>query len=707
MSVTYDSASEVTPTPAAPSRAGFRGDIEGLRAIAVVLVVAAHVGVPGFAGGYAGVDVFFVVSGFLITTLLLKELDRTGSISLGGFFARRIVRLLPAATLVLVATLAGAWLWLPPTRVPEISWDAAFAAFSGINWRLAYEGVQYLNADAVPSPLQHYWSLAVEEQFYLLWPLLILSVAVLFRRRGHHPRVPLVMILSVITGASLAMSGSLTSSWAYFGTHTRAWELAVGALVALSAAWPTVLPARLAAVLTWGGVAAIGLAAVLFDEDTHFPGTAALLPVLGTAAVIAVGIANPDDGAVRFLRRRPFQIIGRYSYGWYLWHWPLLMIGPAALGTTSSVWLGLLLAVIAFGLAAASYHLLEHPLRRMARWRERPRRGLWLGGGLIAASTVAALLAGLFAPAISTGAATTDAAKELAGSRDQEAQLRALIAQSTSLSDLPANLRPSITEAKADQPVVYADKCHLDYDATQVTSTSASCVYGVRDGEQTMVLFGDSHAAHWFPAVNTIAGQRGMRLLSLTKSACPAADAPVWNLGLDRPYPECTRWRESVFKEIARVKPAVVILSSNGGDGGGLLDATGKKPLTGTDSDQQWVAAWTKTFDRIKAAGARPVLIQDTPWPSGDVPDCLAGHADRVETCSRSVAKAIPSPARRALVTAAAKARGVTVVDPRPWFCTETVCPPIVGNVMVWKDDSHMSTAYAAVLAPLLAARLK
>ncbi|GGN80766.1 hypothetical protein GCM10010112_56610 [Actinoplanes lobatus] len=241
---------------ASDRHSGFRPDIEGLRAIAVTLVVLGHAGVPGLAGGYVGVDVFFVISGCLITALLLRELDRTGTVSLAGFYARRATRLLPASTVVAVATLIGAWLWLPPTRFASISTDALFSTFYGINWRLAAEGTDYFNAAADPSPLQHLWSLAVEEQFYLVWPLLLLVVT---------GRRSLRIVLGAVIAASLAVSvwqSGAAVSWAYFGAHTRAHELAIGALVAVSAGALARLPRAVATSLAWAGIAAVLIAAL-------------------------------------------------------------------------------------------------------------------------------------------------------------------------------------------------------------------------------------------------------------------------------------------------------------------------------------------------------------------------------------------------------------------------------------------------------------
>ncbi|BBH63591.1 acyltransferase [Actinoplanes sp. OR16] len=707
---------------------GFRPDIEGMRAIAVTLVVLSHAGLATLAGGYVGVDVFFVISGFLITTLLLKELGRTGTVSLTRFYARRAIRLLPASALVLVATLAGAWFWLPSTRFHSISLDALFATFYGINWRLADEGVQYLNADAAPSPLQHFWSLAVEEQFYLVWPLLMLIYA-FFWARSRRPRsavvIPtqrtssspppspvrpkhrfLTVALILIAAASLAASMTQTRSaapWAYFGAHTRAWELAIGALVAVAASRLAVLPGRVAAPLTWLGMAAVIGSAFLYDEHTAFPGSAALLPVLGSAAIIAAGCAAPRGGAAVVLRTRPFQLIGRYSYSWYLWHWPILMIGPAALGLESSLGLGLALAAGSLVVAVASYHLIENPVRNRQWIKARARRGLAVGLALSAVTAGLALGAGRFTPAVATGDAVADTSSRLAEAADAEARLRTLLADASRQLTLPANLKPAPEAAAADQPVIYRDGCHIDY---PFVAAGNPCAYGDTTATDSIFLLGDSHAAHWFPAVDAIAKERDLKLFSRTKAACQAASVLVFNDVLKRPYSECVEWRDRVFAEIAAQRPKFVVLSSNGGDSGGLVTPDNKPLDRGPDRDRLWVQAWTRTFDTIERAGAQPVLLLDTPWPAGSAPECVVTRPTAVNECARPAREAFVEPGRREMVAAAARARGVTVVDTRDWFCTSVSCPAVVGNLLVWKDSSHISTAYAAMLTPLLDARL-
>jgi peptidoglycan/LPS O-acetylase OafA/YrhL len=294
-----------------PSGRKFRPDIEGLRAVAVGLVVLHHAGVPWVPGGYVGVDIFFVISGYLMTVLLVGERERTGSIRLRLFYARRIRRLLPAAALVLMATIVGARVLLPPLAVPDMAKPAALTALFVSNIWFARTGTDYL-ADGEPSPFRHYWSLAVEEQFYLVWPVLLILGYRWFRGR----RRSLAVSVGVLSGVSLAMCVVVTSMsqpWAFFGLPTRAWEFGVGALVALAGARLLALPVGLSRGLTWAGLLGIAVSALAYSESVAYPGWAAVLPVVATAAVLAGGAARVRGSAEVWLGRRPMQVIGPLS----------------------------------------------------------------------------------------------------------------------------------------------------------------------------------------------------------------------------------------------------------------------------------------------------------------------------------------------------------------------------------------------------------
>jgi peptidoglycan/LPS O-acetylase OafA/YrhL len=673
----------------------FRPDIEGLRAVAVLLVVLHHAGVPGIGGGYVGVDVFFVISGFLITGLLLRELQRTGRISIRGFYARRFLRLIPAAALVLVATVAASWWWLPPTRFRGIAMDALLTTVYGLNYRLAAKGVDYLGAAEPPTPLQHFWSLAVEEQFYVVWPLLLGLVAAFWTARRGSVRAPLAVLLALIICSSFSVSLRQTSEaapWAYFGTPSRAWELAAGALVALFAGELSRLPRRLASSVGVAGLIAIIASAFVYTEQTAFPGYAALLPVLGAVAVIGAGCAV----SVGPLRWNPMQRLGGLSYSWYLWHWPALLIGPSVLGGEPDLVQRMVLVVMSLGLAGLTLAIVENPLRHNPALRSRPVRGIGLGLGLSASAAALCLLAGVVPlKALPTGGAAVAVAVTAPGAA-AERQLRQLIADSADRESTPSNLTPALADAGADNPPIYRDKCHLDMLETAVKTP---CLYGDRNATATIVLFGDSHAAQWFSALDAIAKKRHMRLAVVTKSACPAADALIFNRYLKRDYTECQQWRDDAFRYIDGLSPSIVVVSSN--------DSAGQISGVATEGqDQAWTDAWSRSIRRLVRPGTAVAVIEDTPWPAANIPDCVIGHPQKITACARARRRAILEPDRRAAVARVAVSAGATVIDPISWFCTVSTCPPVVGNLLVYRDESHMTTDYSRALAPVLATYL-
>ena len=360
----------------------FRPDLEGLRGIAILLVLLCHVGIPGAEAGFVGVDVFFVLSGFLITGLLIEERERTGRIGLGRFYARRARRILPAAALVIASTLLTAQLVLSPLDVPRVADDALAAGLSLANVRFALDATDYF-APVDPSPLLHYWSLAVEEQFYLLWPALLLAAAWLGR-----PRLAMAAVaLAVLVGSFLLCYEMTAASgtWAYYSLPTRAWQLAAGGLLALAAPWISRSHRRVAGSVGWVGVAVLGASLGLIQPTTPYPGIAALLPTVGTLAIIASGLVVGSRVRIG-LGWAPFRALGRISYSLYLWHWPVLILGPTVIGLPTAeegtvgpdLALRLGLVVVALILSVVTWRVVEEPFRRGRLAHPGRRRGFAL-----------------------------------------------------------------------------------------------------------------------------------------------------------------------------------------------------------------------------------------------------------------------------------------------------------------------------------------
>jgi peptidoglycan/LPS O-acetylase OafA/YrhL len=700
----------------------FRPDLEGLRAVAVVLVLLYHARVPGFGGGYVGVDVFFVLSGFLITGLIVRELRDTGTVSLPAFYARRARRLLPAAALVLVVTVAvSAWV-LPPLLVPDVAADGLAAALYASNLRFAFGATDYLAADVDPSPLLHYWSLGVEEQFYLFWPALLLLVA----SRTRAIARPLAITAAVVLVVSLVLSIWLTDAaapWAFFSLPARAWELAIGALIALGAVRLASLPVPVGSAAVWLGLGMVTASALVIDPSTPFPGIAALLPVGGAALVILGGLREPIPLPSRLLSVQPARYLGRISYSLYLWHWPMIVLPAAALETRLPVIARLALVLLAVVAAAASHRWVEEPIRHGRVVGRRPRPSLAAAGALtlVVASVSVALGGGrwLAPPADAASIADPVAAVErdgldaelddVLGAVPSPGQSSSGASAPTSPSPgtssppatpggpVPADLRPPLAEAKESVSRIYDDGCMLTYGPT----TPGECTYGDRSSETTVVLFGDSHVGMWFPAFDRLARERGWRLVVFSKAACSAVDLPVYTDRLKREYTECKTWRDLAMARIDRLRPALVVLSHSHRQwlqtpGGGVPVA--ERPAA-------WRAGLESSLRRLDDLAGGVVLIGNTPILPGLPPVCLSKHPDDMLACAHPRAEVVPL-ARIETERRVAAAAGITFIDPTAWICPSDPCPVVIGRILVYRDSGHLTTIFSAALASRIEASL-
>ena len=642
----------------ASSSQSFRPDIEGLRGIAVLLVVAFHTRVPGFTGGFIGVDVFFVLSGYLITSLLVKEIERTGRLDVVQFYARRARRLLPASALVLLSTILVSRFVFSPLEQEEFTRTArATALYLSNIWFLRNAG-DYFAAAVETNPLLHTWSLAVEEQFYLVWPALLLLAM-----RGRQPRLRLALVMAAVIVVSLTSSVWLTwvnRPWAFYSSPVRAWEFAVGGLICLLPSAVMAAKQRLPVLIGWSGLAAIILGAVAFTESTSFPGVAAILPVAGTAAVLAAGSAR-GGGLQRLLNTAPLQHLRRLSYSWYLWHWPVLVLG-AVLIPSMSLFGRLACALLSLGLSITTYVAVENPVRFHRLLVPRPAFSLGL----------AVLL---------TGAGYS-------GSNVMNG-----IAHSDSLS--PEQL--PYTSAAEDRGADYLGGGMCQY--WRVGTQPEECYFGEQASGTTVVLLGDSHAAQWLVPLERISRDRGWRLVAILKSACPAASVPVFNFDLQREFYECTRWREAALRRVIQLRPAAVILGSAAF---GYVAHT-PMPLTA----RQWTAGQRRSVAVLDSAGIHTLVLHDTPRPGFDVPTCLARAAasNRAlrSACVMDRANALDSRVLRSDLAALRGLRHATLVDLSEQFCDAASCRPIIDGVVVYRDDHHITATFAARLTSELA----
>ena len=604
--------------------------IQGLRALAAILVTVFHARlVPG---GFIGVDIFYVISGYLITGLILREIDKTGTLDLRSFYQRRIKRLLPTSVFVLFVTAIMAWILFPPITRDALGRDLFAAAAYISNYLFAWWQNDYQNLNATPSPFIHYWSLAVEEQFYLVWPIFILFLA-------RYGKKVVLAAIAATTLLSLLFSMYLTQVapiWAFYSLPTRAWELGFGALLLF-------LPEtnKKIRILPWIGFLGIVFASLNFNENTAFPGKNALVPVLATVVLIAsINYWPPlfNDLA----NSRLSQWLGAISYPLYLWHWPALVLPSSALGRPLYFYERLLCIALTIVLAHYTSKYVEEPLRHK----------------------------NLASRTIYRGAAITTAASLLAGG------VIALSASSLITTKGEVSYKFDLVQVM-EKPGVYGDNCHVNYGETK----SGFCTYGDENSSTTIVLYGDSHAAQWFPTLEKLANERGFKLVSLTKSACPAVDAKRPDQGAFKMV-HCTKWRENSIKRIAQIKPLAVITSSFQY----FTPANNK-----ISRAQWWRDGQRKLLKDLKGSTDHLIYISDTPRPLRDIPNCLASRDSRICDSTEKSPVSIIS--------------GFDVINPTPWLCS-SYCPAIVDGDVAYRDASHISVDMALKLLPKLEAAL-
>ena len=700
----------------------FRRDIEGLRALAVGFVILFHAKFLGLTGGFIGVDVFFVVSGFLITSLLINEHSSVGEISLKNFYARRARRLLPASALVIALTALASRIWLEPLRLKDIGTDAVASGGFFANILFGVRSTDYLQAGQPPSPFQHFWSLSVEEQFYIVWPALLMLL--LWKSRDRHTRaIVAVSTLSVVSLALCMWQTTQSQPWAFFGLHTRAWELGIGALVALTWKYIEQLPTHFRAFIGWLGLLAIVVSGLSITEKMAFPGKLALLPVIATALVLMAG-QHAHWGPQRILSVKPLQWIGARSYSIYLWHWPVLIIAESHAARVLTVAERLIAIAAAVIAASLSHHFLENPVRHSVSLQAKPRLALMVGGSLIVLSVGVGFVLRSSSVALSTDViaeapvaivSTTSSTTAPINSSDSTAApaetttslvtvpegpppaiinpiapIEAVITGALT-DEVPANLQPSLRGASGDKPEIYDNGCHVNL----VSVEPQVCVYGDTTSDFTVALYGDSHAAQWFPAINQIAIDHQWRLIVLTKMGCTTIDLITANSLVGPTYPGCRPWRERVLERFVAENVRVVFMTNSNR----LTDPATGQPF----ADSIVKAGFATLIPQLQSMNINPIVITDTPYPGTDVPICLSKAIKNVGSCAVSRDKGIRANRQQTSIDVAVE-NNAQYLDVSNWLCSLDTCPVITGNILMYRDSHHLTTTYVQFLTPLIEA---
>jgi peptidoglycan/LPS O-acetylase OafA/YrhL len=667
-----------------------RPEIQSLRALAVGLVVAYHFWPRLLPGGFVGVDVFFVISGFLITAQLLREVDTTGGVSMSRFWARRCRRILPAALFVLLFCAVATVVFVPLNYWQQFFDELRASTTYGQNWHLASAAVNYFSADDPPSPVQHFWSLSAEEQFYIVWPLLIvLSAAITRVSRLRADRRTIGVVLGALTLASLVYGIYRTSAdpaAAYFVTPTRAWEFGMGGILALFAG-RGVSGRSAAAIPVWLGLVAIAVAAATFSDSTAFPGVAALLPVAGAVLVIQFGGTDAQRSPAPLLRLRPAQFLGDVSYAVYLWHLPLLVLAPFALHANVSPEGRLVIAMLTIFAAWLTKLAIEDPIRRGSILTS--RRARWT---FSAAASCTALLVGVSA----WGTAYVQAqirADDRAADRVVASKPPCFGAAARD-PEHPCH-NPDLRLSVVPTPVAARDRPNAPCTIT-ATKPFTICEFGVprRNARATIALVGDSHASHWRAALAVVARANGWHGLSITRSGCPLSTTVR---KLRNPLEgRCIQWNRTLPKWFAAHRSIHTIF---------VVQDTGAKWVVphGQNPFQAQVAGFTRAWHSLPRSIRHIVVIRDTPKDRSTTAACV----ERAIQARRNAGQACKVPRRGAIeqdaqAAAAGRLRSsrVATVDLNDFFCDRRWCYPVIGGALVHKDDHHLTAVFATTLGP-------
>ena len=684
------------------TRAGILPEIQALRALAVSLVILFHLWPDRFTGGYVGVDVFFVISGYLITAHLLREADATGRVSLSTFYARRVRRLLPAALAVLAATLVAVLLFVPTTLWRQFVTEIGASAVYVVNWVLAINAVDYFASESRPSPVQHYWSLSVEEQFYLLWPLIIVAVFWMSRRRAaRFAHTALAVVFAAVFVGSLVFSvvgAREAQQFTYFATPAHGWEFAAGGLLALGLASRgrvTLAIERLregpagASAVSWAGVAAIVASTFLFDESTAFPGWVALLPVAGALAIIVAGSPSSRLSTAWLANSRPVQFVGDVSYSAYLWHWPLIVIVPLALERELSLGDKVVILTATLVLAVATKRLVEDPARFSRTLAPRARTFA------AAAAATALLVAGCITPVLVNEAGATRVSDNL----DTAASDACFGAQAL-YEGQDCEFRLSIDPRFGADPKLYGTRSSsgVKKDCVRVGEAELrECTFGSEKPTATVAFVGDSHMTHFNPGLRPVADANDWQFRLYTRNACPAV-VSSWSRSTtvnDRESVDgCSEWRDAVIEHLASTTDIDLIVVSS---------FTQKYSRIETAANRAQLAeAFATTWKKWTDAGIPVLVIADNPLTKEiDTPTCVAQNLDDPTVCALDRDEAVGDDAL-VLATERFPNDRVSLLDMTDSYCDRERCFVVAGGVAIYSDSNHLSAAWALSMSGYL-----
>ena len=643
----------------------FRPEIQGLRAVAALLVAIYHIWMGRVSGA---VDVFFVVSGYLVIGTLLRQVERTGRVQFMRFYGSLAKRLLPNALLVIVFVLVASLFLMPSSRWRTTMFELLASTLYVENWLLARLSVDYLARNDVVSPVLHYWAMAVQGQFYLVWPFIIVGIGLACRFFRFSLRSVATAVLVIIFCASLAWSIYFTQvnqPVAYYDTASRMWEFAAGGLLALW--YPKVrLSTASYAILGWTGTILIMVCGLVLKVSTVFPGYAALWPTGATLLVLIAGTEGGRFGAHKFLASRFMMRLGDVSYALYLWAWALLVFWLLyADKHAAGLWDGLAVLGVAIVLSFISTRWVETPIRSSDIGKTKPWRAVALGAGMIAPVVIATTAWGGYIYQ------QRRAAQNLVA--DPAIYPGALARMPNAPRPPDVGFVPSPIQAPWDVSIAYQHGCQINQEASGLRI----CEFGNKEAPQTVALIGGSHSTHWLPALREQPDGLDFRITTYLKGGCPFAASSEHG-------PQCSDWNQKVMQRLAGNPPSLIVTTATRGQG----------------MDEHVPAGYLEQWQNVEHLGIPILAIRDNPWFGFNVPDCVERHGAHSPKCERKRSDVLADPAP--WLTASSQPANVHFADYTDLFCGTVVCWPIIGNVLVYFDSNHMSATYARSLAPMI-----
>ena len=646
----------------------FRSEIEGLRAVASILVAIYHIWLGNVSGG---VDVFFVVSGFLITTSLLNRYERKGKIDFSGFILRLANRLFPASFTILFIVTIACIIWLPQVQWDQTAKELFATALYFENWQLAFNSVDYLAQNNEASPFQHFWASSIQGQFYIIWPIL-LFISILLSKYVCKKSVRFTFLMTMIVVFCLSFLYSIyltniNQPWAYFDTFTRVWEFSIGGMVALLIS-NIVIRKSISIIIGWLGLIGLISCGLILQVSTVFPGYAALWPTISAVFILFAGNQGGSFGVHRLLSAKPLVKFGAISFGFYLWHWPLLIFYYIVTSNeTVSLFDGLVIILFAALLSFLTTSLIEKPVRNQKRLNTKWASGL----SAIAFMTPVLLLFFIWSGTIQKQYAEL---ADMIGNENYPGAAVLSIGTAQAESDVP--IAPTPVQVRNDLPKVYGDGCHQAIGKSEVLQ----CTYGVTDNpDYTVALVGGSHSAHWLPGLKGFAEKEKIKIVTYTKSGC--------RFSVDENAVEdCQEWNEKLMDILLSNKPDLIFTTADATE----LDEVPK--------------GFTKAWETLNEANIPVFAVRDNPRFSFDVPSCVEENGSDSTECYIERENIVPTEGPWSKLENPPS--NVHYVDLSDSFCGKEYCKPVVGNVLVYRDSHHLSATYARTLAPIIREKL-